>query len=199
MIGSDNKRNHDMTEATWFWVGLGLALCLLELIFPTAFVELMMGLSAIVVAFVSLLIPSFGLQIFIWMILSLAGVFGIRHFLPRRTASILQAPDEGETLTAIAPDGRGRVQFEGSPWAARCADPSVAITAGCKVWIVGREGTTLIVEPIPKLPSVASLDFTEELATTDSRTIDQTAPQKYPEDNSTSPYTPGDETGNNRE
>ncbi|HEY9825962.1 MAG TPA: NfeD family protein [Stenomitos sp.] len=199
MIGSDNKRNHDMTEVTWFWVGLGLALCLLELIFPTAFVELMMGLSAIVVAFMSLLIPSFGLQIFIWMLLSLAGVFGIRHFLPRKTAKILQAPDEGETLTAIAPDGRGRVQFEGSPWAARCADPSVAIAAGCKVWIVDREGTTLVVEPIPKLSTVASPNSTEALTPTDSRTVDPTTPQQPLEDNLTSPYTPGDESGNNRE
>lgn len=132
---------------TWFWIGLGLALCVLELIFPTAFVELVMGLSAILMAFVSLLIPSFGWQILLWMIVSLVSIFLVRRLLPQRVPRILQESQEATTLTAIAPGEKGRVLHEGSPWAARCEDKTLAIAPQTKVRIVGREGTTLVVMP----------------------------------------------------
>lgn len=133
---------------TWFWIVLGLILCILELIFPTAFVELVMGLSALFMAFVSLVVPSFGIQVFIWMILSLIGVFGIRRFLPRRLPKILRDAQDAHTLTAIAPGEKGRVQYEGNPWAARCQDQTKTIAPGTKVAVVDRDGTTLIVMPI---------------------------------------------------
>jgi membrane protein implicated in regulation of membrane protease activity len=137
----------DLSSA-WFWIVLGLVLCTLELIFPTAFVELVMGLSALVVAFVSLLIPSFGIQVFLWIVLSLLGVFGIRRFLPRKLPPILRSAEEAHTLTAIAPGERGRVEYEGTPWSARCPDESKEIAPGTKVLVVDREGTTLIVMPL---------------------------------------------------
>jgi membrane protein implicated in regulation of membrane protease activity len=137
----------DMFADTWFWIGLGLALCVLELIFPTAFVELVMGLSAILVAFVSLLVPSFGVQVFIWMLVSLVSIFLVRRFLPRRMPKILEESLDATTLTAIAPGEKGRVLHEGSPWAARCEDRTMAIAPQTKVTVVGREGTTLVVMP----------------------------------------------------
>jgi membrane protein implicated in regulation of membrane protease activity len=133
---------------TWFWIGLGLILCVLELVFPTAFVELVMGLSALLMAFASLVIPSFGVQVFLWMIVSLLGVFGIRRFLPRKMPKILRNAQEAKTLTAIAPGEAGRVQYEGSPWQARCQDQATAIAPGTQVMVVDRDGTTLIVMPL---------------------------------------------------
>jgi membrane protein implicated in regulation of membrane protease activity len=136
-----------MVATTWFWVGIGLALCVLELVFPTAFVELVMGLSAILVAFVSLLVPSFGLQVLLWMVVSLVSIFLVRRYLPRKMPKILQESVEATTLTAIAPGEKGRVLHEGSPWAARCEDKGMAIAPQTKVIVVGREGTTLVVMP----------------------------------------------------
>jgi membrane protein implicated in regulation of membrane protease activity len=133
---------------TWFWIGLGLILCVMELVFPTAFVELVMGLSALLMAFASLVVPSFGVQVFLWMIVSLMGVFGIRRFLPRKLPKILRNAQEAKTLTAIAPNGTGRVQYEGSPWQARCQDQATAIAPGTQVMVVDRDGTTLIVMPL---------------------------------------------------
>jgi membrane protein implicated in regulation of membrane protease activity len=132
---------------TWFWVGIGLALCILELVIPTAFVELVMGLSALVIAVLSLFVPAFGIQVFLWLILALIGVFGVRRFLPYRPSRVLRSAEEARTLTAIAPGGKGRVEYEGNPWSARCADETQMIAAGTKVIVLEREGTTLIVMP----------------------------------------------------
>jgi membrane protein implicated in regulation of membrane protease activity len=143
-----------MVATTWFWIGVGLALCVLELVFPTAFVELVMGLSAILVAFASLLLPHFGLQVLLWMVVSLVSVFLVRRYLPRKVPQILQESVEATTLTAIAPGEKGRVLHEGSPWAARCEDRLMAIAPQTKVMVVGREGTTLVVMPTQKVDSV---------------------------------------------
>jgi membrane protein implicated in regulation of membrane protease activity len=142
-----------MVATTWFWIGIGLALCVLELIFPTAFVELVMGLSAILIAFVSLVLPHFGLQVLLWMAVSLVSVFLVRRYLPPKVPKILQESLEATTLTAIAPGEKGRVLHEGSPWAARCEDKRVAIPPQTKVLVVEREGTTLVVMPIPGVNS----------------------------------------------
>jgi membrane protein implicated in regulation of membrane protease activity len=137
-----------MIAVTGFWIGIGLVLCVLELIFPTAFVEMVMGLSAIATGFFSLLIPNlFGWQVILWMGLSLMSIFAVRRFVPRKMPKILQDSQEATTLTAIAPGEKGRVLYEGSPWAATCADPTVAIAPNIKVMVVGREGTTLVVMP----------------------------------------------------
>jgi membrane protein implicated in regulation of membrane protease activity len=136
-----------MQAVTWFWIGVGLALCLLELIFPTALVELVMGLSALLMAFASLVIPSFGLQIFLWLVVSLLSLYVVRRLSPRQVPKILDEPTEATTLTAIAPGERGRVLYEGSPWAARCQNQSMTIAPQSTVIVVGREGTTLVVMP----------------------------------------------------
>jgi membrane protein implicated in regulation of membrane protease activity len=149
-----------MVATTWFWVGVGLALCLLELIFPTAFVELVMGLSAIFVAFASLLLPHFGLQVLLWMVVSLVSIFLVRSYLPHKVPQILQESLDATTLTAIAPGEKGRVLHEGSPWAARCEDKSLAIAPQTKVKVVGREGTTLVVMPAQSVHS--AIDETED-------------------------------------
>jgi membrane protein implicated in regulation of membrane protease activity len=142
-----------MVATTWFWIGIGLSLCVLELIFPTAFVELVMGLSAILVAFASLLLPQFGLQVLLWMVVSLVSVLLVRRYLPRKVPQILQESVEATTLTAIAPGEKGRVLHEGSPWAARCEDIGAAIAPKTKVIVVGREGTTLVVIPAQSVHS----------------------------------------------
>ena len=113
-----------------------------------------MGLSAILVAFASLLLPHFGLQVLLWIVVSLVSVFLVRRFLPRKVPKILQESVEATTLTAIAPGEKGRVLHEGSPWAARCEDIETAIAPKTKVIVVGREGTTLVVIPAQSVHSV---------------------------------------------
>lgn len=137
-----------LISPTLLWLLAGTLLCLMELILPTAFVALMMGFSAFVVALVSLILPQLGIQVFLWLALSIAFVLLFRRFLasPRRRTKI-QETIEAETLTEIAAGKAGRVIYEGNSWRARCEDHTLAIPPHQKVYVVRREGTTLIVLP----------------------------------------------------
>lgn len=135
------------------WLIVGSLLCLMELIFPTAFVEFIMGLSAIVVGGIALVVPYVNLQVFLWMILSGVFIFLTRRFLPRSRVTILEDAKEAETLTDIPPGETGRVIYEGNSWRARCEDDQITIRAHQKVIVVRREGTTLIVIPETLLQS----------------------------------------------
>lgn len=134
------------------WLIAGVLLCVMEMILPTAFVEFTMGISAILVAFLALFIPSVGLQVVIWMVLSILLTLLTRRFMPKHRPRLIEDSREAETLTAIAPGQTGRVLYEGNSWQARCDDQDMAIAPHEKVYVVGRRGTTLIVVPERLLP-----------------------------------------------
>lgn len=128
------------------WLIAGAILCFLEFITPTAFVEMAMGISAFIVAIISFALPHLGLQVLLWMVLSLLLVFLTRWLLPKRSHYTLRDATEARTLTEIAPGQTGRVIFEGNSWQARC-ESDIPILPDRKVLVVGREGNTLIVIP----------------------------------------------------
>ncbi len=130
---------------TVVWLIAGFALCLIEFVLPTAFIAFVMGLSALIVAAVSTVLPLNG-QIILWMALSALMVLVSRRFVSRRAALKLDAT-EAETLTEILPGKPGRVLYEGNSWSARCETFDGAIAPHQKVYVVGRKGTTLIVVP----------------------------------------------------
>lgn len=132
---------------TMLWLLGGSILCLMELFLPTAFVQLVMGLSALVVAAISLILPYPNLQVIIWLILSLGGVFLTRRFLPKARSTVIEETKLAETLTEILPGKTGRVIYEGNSWSARCDDENRTIEMAQKVIVVGREGNILIVVP----------------------------------------------------
>ena len=133
---------------TLVWLIAGAVLCGLELLLPTAFVAFMMGISALIVALVSLVIPNLGWQIILWLGLSISFIFLSRRFMPKAKQSrSIQDAVTAETLTAIAPGKEGRVIYEGNSWRARCEDKFNAIAPYEKVYVVRREGTLLIVIP----------------------------------------------------
>ncbi|HIK10152.1 MAG TPA: NfeD family protein [Oscillatoriaceae cyanobacterium M33_DOE_052] len=132
---------------TIVWLIAGALLCLMELFIPTALVEFTMGLSAFIVAGISLIFPQVGLQVAIWFGLSVGGLIVTRRLLPKRRVSTIEAAQEAETLTEIPPGEAGRVLYEGNSWRARSDDPHTPIAPNQKVLIVGREGNTLIVVP----------------------------------------------------
>lgn len=129
------------------WLIAGLVLCLMELVLPTAFVELTMGISALIVAFVAWVVPSLLIQVIVWLLLSIGLTVVLRRLLPKRSHSIIEDAKEATTLTAISPGQTGRVLYEGNSWQARCEDENLAIEPEQKVYVVGRRGTTLIVIP----------------------------------------------------
>ncbi|MBD2109336.1 NfeD family protein [Nodosilinea sp. FACHB-13] len=130
-----------------FWAILGAIFCLMELFLPTGFVESTLGLSAFIVAFMALGVPSFSFQIVVWVALSLVLIFLLLRFVPKRTPYSLQESTEARTLTAIAPGQTGRVIYEGNSWQARCDDETITIGADQQVVVVRRKGNTLYVIP----------------------------------------------------
>jgi len=134
-----------MLNPTTIWLLIGLGLCLSEVIIPTAFVAGVMGISALVVAMVATILPLNG-QVLLWAGLSALLIWISRRFVRNRPSRVLDAT-EAETLTEILPGQVGRVLYEGNSWAARCDDHSLTIAPHQRVYVVGREGTTLRVMP----------------------------------------------------
>jgi membrane protein implicated in regulation of membrane protease activity len=137
-----------MLSPSLLWLLAGSILCLVELFVPTAFVAFMMGLSALVIAGVAWFVPTaFPLQVVLWLLLSTGMVVVSRRFLPSVKASKTLDAKEAETMTEIPAGETGRVLYEGNSWRARCEDGVEAIAPNQKVYVVRREGNTLIVVP----------------------------------------------------
>lgn len=144
-----------MPSLTLIWLLSGAVLCLAELFIPSAFVAFMMGISAFVVALLSHLgVVSIWLQVVVWLSLSTILILISRRFLqPRRRKSKIQDAVMGETLTEIPAGQIGRVLYEGNSWRARCDDDKLSLASQQTVYVVRREGTTLIVMPTTLLDS----------------------------------------------
>jgi membrane protein implicated in regulation of membrane protease activity len=136
-----------MLSAPILWLIAGLILCLMELLLPTAFVELTMGISAIIVGCIAWFVPSLTVQVVLWLLLSVGLTVLLRRLLPKRSHTKIEDDKEATTLTKISPGETGRVLYEGNSWQARCEDEQLAIAPDQKVYVVGRRGTTLIVIP----------------------------------------------------
>lgn len=133
---------------TILWLVAGITLCILEFFVPSAFVELMMGFAALVVAGVSLLTSSSVLLVGLWLILStLFTILSRKYLTPSAKRNFSGDDREGTTLTAIEPGKMGRVLYEGNSWRAKAADPSIIIAHDENVHIVEIQGNTLVVLP----------------------------------------------------
>jgi membrane protein implicated in regulation of membrane protease activity len=137
-----------MPYTTLIWLIAGACFCLSELFIPTAFVAFMMGISAFVVALLSLAVGNLWLQAFCWLLLSTSLIMLSRKYIspPRRKSKIRDAVS-AETITEIPAGKTGRVLYEGNSWRARCDDEQAFIAPYQRVYVVRREGTTLIVMP----------------------------------------------------
>ena len=142
-----NLRPSIMLSISTLWLLAGLVLCLMELVIPTAFIELTMGISALLMALISRFLPSLLGQVGLWLLLSVGLTLLLRRILPRRSTTLVLDNQQAKTLTAISPGGTGRVLYEGNSWQARCADEQLGIDPNQTVHVVGRQGTTLMVLP----------------------------------------------------
>lgn len=106
-----------------------------------------MGISALVVALVAFIIPQFSLQVVLWLLLSTILVTVSRRVLPPARVSKNLDAMEGRTLTEIPVGETGRVLYEGNSWEARSEEGQDAIAPNQKVYVVRRQGNTLIVVP----------------------------------------------------
>jgi membrane protein implicated in regulation of membrane protease activity len=132
---------------TMFWLILGLGLCGLEAVFPTAFIALVMGVSALIMAMLAPWIFSYGLQALVWIAISGLGILFSRSFVKQ---TVMKSWDDawGEVTEAIDPGQTGRVRYEGGSWLACGETTEMAVEAGQTVQILSKRGTMLVVKPV---------------------------------------------------
>jgi membrane protein implicated in regulation of membrane protease activity len=130
-----------------WWLAVGTLLCLVEVLIPTAFVSLILGLGAIGVALIVSLFPLvFAQQILVWAVLA-AGIAGLIYRGKTELPEIDLHRTEARSITAFSPGKLGRVRYEGASWQAKCGDEAIAPDRALRV--LGREGTTLLVTAAP--------------------------------------------------
>ena len=68
----------------WHWLALGFGLLVLEMLLPTGFILLWVGIAAVIVGLLSWMIPSMGWQpeFVLWGVLSVVTVLAWRRFRP---------------------------------------------------------------------------------------------------------------------
>ena len=130
------------------WVIIGIVLCLMELLIPTAFLESALGLSAFAVALLTFVVPSVNYQVLLWMLFSFLIFWALKRFIPNKKAPALQEATEARTTTEIAPGQIGRVIYEGNSWQAKCSDEAASVGPNQEVFVIERKGNTLIVMPL---------------------------------------------------
>ncbi|WP_019508811.1 NfeD family protein [Pleurocapsa sp. PCC 7319] len=137
-----------MVNPTLFWIIAGSILCLMEFVFPTAFVSFMMGVAAFLVAAVSLVLPQYTVLMGLWLVFSTGLIIlSRRFFTPKRRISITGDDVEATAIGGIPAGSTGRVLYEGNSWRAKCADESRDIAPNEAVYVVRKQGNTLIVLP----------------------------------------------------
>lgn len=141
-----------------FCLLIGIILIVAEFVVPGVMI-CFFGAAAVVLAGVYALVPSLptGVALALYIVLSLAMVFGLRRFLPKtfrgRTSVERGDPDDDDVAgshvrvaEAIAPDQPGKVEFRGSLWNAAATD---SIPSGAMVEVVRRDNLTLHVRKLP--------------------------------------------------
>lgn len=152
-----------MVDWAVIWLVAGIALCAVELVLPTAFVAAVMGFSALAVGLLVAIAPlpfPPALQVLLWMAISGLLVWFSRRWVRQSRRRTARETLEAETIAEIPAGRAGRVRYEGVSWRAKCSDDTRAIAAEEPVYVVGRQGNTLLVmpvrmldDPLPDLPA----------------------------------------------
>lgn len=71
-------------------------------------------------------------------------------FLMTETTEIFSQQGTAKVLRAITSEDAGRVRFRGTDWPARLnrSDSQIFVVPSAKVLVIGRQGLTLLVEPL---------------------------------------------------
>jgi membrane protein implicated in regulation of membrane protease activity len=135
----------------WFWLSIGLALAVLEMLMPGFFLIWLAG-AAIVTGLVAWVVPiGFVGQVALFAVLAIGAVFAARRYMrdnPIESSDPLLnqrgARYVGQVLTLVTAieDGRGRAKVADGEWPVQGPDAA----AGSKVRVVSAEGGLLIVE-----------------------------------------------------
>lgn len=134
----------------WHWLVLGLALISLEMILPTEFVLLWMGVSAIITGLLTLVLPlSWQIEMVLFGALTMVSYFGYKKLRPEIASDKPTLNRRGQsyvgrvfTLDAPIINGDGKLRVDDSQWRINGPD----LPAGSQVRVVHADGVLLKVE-----------------------------------------------------
>ena len=138
-----------------FWLALGIALIILEVMTP-GLVSIFFGLAALTVAALAWLAPALG-QGWQWIafsVFSVLYIFLLRKSLKKVFSGMREVSDSPNdefsgklavVVEAVAPNKPGRVEFCGTNWT---AEAETECPAGASVRILCRKNLTLRVEAV---------------------------------------------------
>ncbi len=135
----------------WHWMVAGLAMLIVEMLLPTGFVLLWMGVSALVVGAIAWALPtSWIVECVLFGVLSIVAFFAYRHLWPQKPVTEQPTLNRrghsyvGRTFTLSDPvvNGVGTLRVDDSQW--RIAGPD--LPAGSQVRVVQADGATLRIE-----------------------------------------------------
>ncbi|MFQ3584909.1 MAG: NfeD family protein [Cyanobacteriota bacterium] len=133
------------------WIIIGLVLIAAELFLPEL-VAGSVGLAALLAGLLAYLGLPIWVQFSAWIGVSIVLIILSRRLVPHGSAH-LEESREARAVTAIPAGERGRVSYLGSTWNAKCSIPTLEIQAGQDLYVVERQGNTLIVMPTKMLNS----------------------------------------------
>jgi membrane protein implicated in regulation of membrane protease activity len=164
-LASATNRSGFAFTPPMFWLLLGVVLSAIDLFIQKTqpqryrFYLLMMGAAALISSFILwrgsiafqfdwaiVMYEAFDWQIFYWMGISLALSIWIRPVFIVRKKFVIPESTEAITISEILAGEVGMVMYEGASWKARNED-SQGIAPKRKVYVLRREGNTLIVIP----------------------------------------------------
>jgi membrane protein implicated in regulation of membrane protease activity len=164
-LASATNRSGFAFTPPMFWLLLGVVLSAIDLFIQKTqpqryrFYLLMMGAAALISSFIlwrgsiafqfdwaNVMYEAFDWQIFYWMGISLALSIWIRPVFIVRKKFVIPESTEAITISEILAGEVGMVMYEGASWKARNED-SQGIAPKRKVYVLRREGNTLIVIP----------------------------------------------------
>lgn len=135
----------------WFWLSIGLALGVFEMLLPGFFLIWLAG-AAIITGLVVWVLPiPFVGQVALFAMLAIGAVFWARRYLKdnpiESTDPLLNQRGSryiGEVVTLVTAiqDGRGRAKIGDGEWPVRGPDAAV----GTRVRVISAEGGSLVVE-----------------------------------------------------
>ncbi len=141
----------DTIATHWFWLSLGLALGIAEMLAPGFFL-IWLGLAAIIVGLLDWALPiAVPFQVALFATLSVLTVFAGKKFLkdnpietddPKLNDRGARMTGEIVTVVEAIQDGQGRVKVGDGVWSARGADADL----GVRVRVTGADGAVLLVE-----------------------------------------------------
>lgn len=128
------------------WLAVGIGLIAFEIFLPEL-VAGPVGVAALIMAGLAFLgIPDW-IQVVVWLALSIGLIWLGRRMMPHGKVMELEESREARAVSSIPPGGKGRVSYQGSLWNARCSIATLEIPAGQDLYVVERQGNTLIVMP----------------------------------------------------